>query len=268
MVISEVYGQELADMSDKTRPQVLRRDFLVGSAAGIAATSSAALLANGRTRQPEGMTTSYAQFGEDVNVAWILDQLNLTRTTYLDIGAYLPIFANNTYLLYQRGSRGVLVEPNIDLIPELRAKRPGDTVLNVGVGVTEQGAADFYCMSLPEWNTFDKDEAEGRVSAHGGRVKIERVVKMPLITINRIMADHFPPSGPDFLSIDIESLDLAVLKTLDFTRFRPKVMCVETLVTMTSRMDPETTKFLASHGYEVRGMTIANTIYMDQSGVG
>jgi hypothetical protein len=91
------------------------------------------------------------------------------------------------------------------------------------------------------------------------------VMKMPLISINRIITEHFPPEGPDFLSIDIESLDLPVLKTLDFTRFRPKVMCVETLVTTTTRMNPETTTFLASHGYEVRGMTIANTIYRDQS---
>jgi FkbM family methyltransferase len=189
----------------------------------------------------------------------------MTRPTYLDIGACLPISSNNTYLFYRRGSRGVLVEPNIDLIPELRAKRPGDAVLNVGVGVTEQDAADYYCMTLPGWNTFDKDEAQRRVAANGGKAKIERVMKMPLISINRIITEHFPPEGPDFLSIDIESLDLPVLKTLDLTRFRPKVMCVETLVTTTTRMNPETTTFLASHGYEVRGMTIANTIYRDQS---
>jgi FkbM family methyltransferase len=255
-------------VSDNTRPQVLRRDFLVGSAVGIIATSSATLLTNEWLRYPEGMIASYAQSGEDVIVAGILDQFHLTRTTYLDVGAFRPIYANNTYIFYQKGSRGVLVEPNIDLIPELRAKRPGDTVLNVGVGLTEQSAADYYCLSLPEWNTFDKAEAERRVAANGGKVKIERVVKMPLIPINRIMAEHFPPNGPDFLSIDIESLDLAVLQTIDFTRFRPKVMCVETLIPMTFRMEPAITKFLASQGYEVRGMTCVNTIYIDQSHLG
>jgi len=153
-------------VSHNTRPQVFRRDFLVGSAAGIIATRSATLLANKWTRRPDG-ATSYAQFGEDVTVAWILDQLHLPKATYLDLGAFLPIFANNTYLLYEKGSRGVLVEPNIDLIPELRAKRPGDIVLNVGVGLTEQTAADYYCLSLPEWNTFDRDEAEGRVRTNG-----------------------------------------------------------------------------------------------------
>jgi hypothetical protein len=39
---------------------------------------------------------------------------------------------------------------------------------------------------------------------------------------------------------------------------------VETLVALTFRMDPEITKFLATHDYLVRGMTFANTIYIDQ----
>jgi FkbM family methyltransferase len=258
----------LAEVSHNIDPQFLRRDFLVGSAAGLVAARFATLVTNGWSRYPEGTTTSYAQAGEDVIVAGILDRFHLTKTTYLDVGAFLPIYSNNTCLFYQKGSRGVLVEPNIDLIPELKAKRPGDTVLNVGVGQTEQSATDYYCMSLMQWNTFAKDEAERRVAESKGQVQIERVVKIPLISINRIMAEHFPPGGPDFLSIDIESLDLAVLKSIDFTRFRPKVICTETLIAMTFRMDPETTKFLASHGYEVRGMTCANTIYMDQSSAG
>ena len=255
-------------MSHNIHPQFLRRDFLVGSAAGLVAARSAALVTNGWSLDPGGTTTSHAEAGEDLIVAGILDRFHLTKITYLDVGAFLPIYSNNTYLFYQKGSRGVLVEPNIDLIPELKAKRPGDIVLNVGVGQTEQSTTDYYCMSLMQWNTFAKDEAERRVAESRGKVQIERVVKIPLISINRIMAEHFPPGGPDFLSIDIESLDLAVLKTIDFTRFRPKVICTETLIAMTFRMEPETTKFLASHGFEVRGMTCANTIYMDQSCAG
>ena len=127
-------------------------------------------------------------------------------------------------------------------------------MLNVGVGQTKQSEMDYYCMSLMQWNTFAKEEAERRVAESKGKVQIEKVVTIPLISINRIMADHFPPGGPDFLSIDIESLDLDVLKTIDFRRFRPKVICTETLIAMTFRMDPETTKFLESHGYQLAGL--------------
>ena len=252
-------------MPDRSPPQFLRRDFLVGSAAGFALTGSARLLRDGQALDPGTMTPSYAQSGEDVIVAGIFDFFSVPRPSYLDIGAFLPIFSSNTYLLYQRGSQGVLVEPNVDLIPELRSTRPRDTVLNVGVGLTEQASADYYCMSVIQDNTFDKGEAERRVAASGGKVRIKRVLPIPLISINRIIAEHFPSGGPDFLSIDIESMDLAVLKTMDFTRYRPKVICAETLVEPTFRMNPETTKFLSEKGYELRGLTCANTIYADQS---
>lgn len=256
-------------MPDETlSPQFLRRDFIVGGVAGGVAVASLSLFKAGWSRYPENANLSYAQAGEDVIVAEIFDFLKIKKPTYLDVGAYLPIFANNTYLLYRQGSRGVLVEPNIDLIPDLRSRRPGDTVLNVGVGLTDQSTGDYYCMSLRQWNTFDKGEAESRVSKTGGSVKIVRVVKVPLVPINWIMADHFPKGGPDFLSIDIESLDLAVLRTLDFDRFRPKVICTETIIALSLGMDPEMTKFLSSKGYEPRGMTYANTIYVDRSLLG
>jgi len=258
-------------MPQSKPPQILRRDFLVGTAAGFSATAGfvevrSEVFRNDRCdRIPDDVTLSYAQCGEDVIVAAILAELHPAKGTYLDVGAFQPIISNNTYLLYQRGYRGVLVEPNVDLIPMLRSNRPGDTVLNVGVGLSEESAADYYCMSNWQWNTFNRDHAERCVRETGGKVKIERVVQMPLIPINRIMTEHFTGEGPDFLSIDIESLDLAVLRTMDFSRFRPKVISTETLLGGSILMDPETTKFLASRGYEVRGITWANTIFIDQS---
>jgi FkbM family methyltransferase len=255
----------MSETDTDTRPQYLRRDFLVGSAAGLACAGTAALPRTIWPKHPDGLNESFAQAGEDVVVAALFDALGIEKPSYLDIGAYLPIFANNTYLFHRKGGRGVLVEPNVDLIHELRSRRPGDTVLNVGIGLTKADSANYYRMTLPQWNTFDKDEAERRVARTQGKVKIEEVVKMPLIPINAILAEHFPRGGPDFLSIDIESLDVAVLRTLDFSRFRPKVICTETLIALSLRMDPETTTFLASMGYEPRGMTLANTIYIDQT---
>jgi len=165
------------------------------------------------------------------------------------------------------GGRGVLVEPNVALIPELKAKRPGDVVLNIGIGVTEQKEADFYCYSEPGWNTFDKAIVEDRTAKSG--VKPEKVVKMPLIPINRVIEEHCGGKAPDFLSTDVEGLDLAILKTLDFDRFRPKVICAETIDEDWRRavpiMDPETTHFLAEQGYEARAMTYYNTMYVDKT---
>lgn len=243
--------------------QCVRRDFLVGAAAGFAVTQTAGRALVDSNRFPAHANPSYAQAGEDVIVAALFEDLGVARPTFLDVGAYLPIAYNNTYLFYTRGSRGVLVEPNVDLIPRLKADRPGDTTLNLGIGLTERAEADYFCLTLPEWNTFDRSEAERAVKETGGKVKVEKVVKMPLVPINRVIEQWFRGKAPDFLSIDVESLDLAILKTLDFDRFRPRVVCAETLIAHTARMAPETSEFLKSRGYEPRALTIANTIYVD-----
>ena len=190
------------------------------------------------SRFPVHANPSYAQCGEDAIVKQLFNVLEVEHPSYLDVGAYLPIACNNTYLFYSQGSRGVLVEPNLDLIPEIKARRPDDTVLNIGIGVSDRDAADYYCLTMPEWNTFDKDEAERASEKTRGKVKIEKVVKMSLVPINRIIEAHFRGKSPDFLSIDVESMDLAILRTLDFKRFRPKVICTETLTLMSNRMAP------------------------------
>ena len=210
---------------------------------------------------PKGTSLSFAQAGEDLVASGLLYSLKIDKPTYLDIGAYEPIEANNTYLFHRRGARGVLVEPNVALTAKLKSKRPGDTVLVAGIGTSDAAEADYYVLSDAQLNTFDKDQVD-RLTALT-TLKLVGVVKMPLLNINRVIADHFGGAAPDYLSIDIEGLDFAVLKTLDFARFRPKVICAETLVTATTRHNPDTIALLAAHGYELRGMTHPNTLFVD-----
>ena len=136
-------------------------------------------------------------------------------------------------------------------------------MLAVGIGIDEQVEADFYVMKgAPGLNTFDKEQAE-RI-ARDTSYKIEKVLKLPLVGINRVIAEHFADKPLDLLSIDIEGLEYAVLKTLDFKKYRPKIIVADTLVTATLRQNPNTTKLLTETGYEVRGMNLANTFYVDK----
>ncbi len=243
--------------------KIHRRELLFSAAAGTAGGAAGFFGHRHFRRFPRGATPSYSQSGEDVIAQTIFDYLGIKQPSYLDIGAWLPQAGNNTYLFYSLGSRGVLVEPNVAMIPELKAVRPGDIVLNVGIGITEQKETDYYCLTVDQWNTFDKEEAERRAAR--SNAKIEKVVKMPLVPINKVIEEHFHGKAPDFISIDVEGLDVAIMKTLDFQRFRPKLICAETLVALTFKMDSEMTEFLSQQGYEARAVTFPNTIYVDKS---
>ncbi len=211
-----------------------------------------------------GTKLSYAQFGEDLIAKSLFDAFDIEKPTYMDIGAYEPIISNNTYLLYTLGARGLLVEPNVDLTAALKAERPGDKLLVAGIGIDDTPELDYYVIKgRPQENTFDKEQAERLVRDKG--YKIDRVVKLPMVNVNRAIAEHFGKEGPDFLSIDVEGLEFAILKTLDLKRFRPKVICVDTLITGTLKHNPASTEYLTARGYEVRGMSHANTFYLDKA---
>jgi hypothetical protein len=93
---------------------------------------------------------------------------------------------------------------------------------------------------------------------------VEKVLKLPLIPINRLMADHFR-GAPDLLSIDIEGLDLAVLRTLDFRAHRPAAICAETKKPATPHDSTPVARLLRTKGYVPCAGSLYNTIFVDQS---
>lgn len=264
-----------------------RRSFLfgglVGGAVGLAGGGAAGYAARRPPAQPTAQpptpaqadppdeveaerraatVASYGQFGEDLVLNSLFMGCNIVNPSYLDIGTYEPISGNNTYLFYGR-SRGVLVEPNVELSDKIRRFRPKDTLLVAGIGIDDRPDADYYVMSSWGVNTFDKAQVE--LMERTTNLRLVKVVKMPLLNINRVIAEQFGGAAPDLISIDIEGLDHAVLKTLDFARFRPKVICVETLIISSLKHNPETPKLLAEKGYELRGMTHPNMIFVDKN---
>lgn len=215
---------------------------------------------------------SHAQFGEDVIVNDLLADLRVQNISYVDIGANNPQFISNTFLFYERGFTGVLVEPNPYLCGKLRMVRPRDTVLNFGVGFDDDvKEADFYMFSeeADGLSTFSADEAKHweEVGLDGKKHKIERVWRMPLLGINDIIERYFTEC-PDFVSIDVEGWDLEILRTLDFEKYSPAVFCVETLAYRgdgTTYRNEKVAAFLESAGYAPYRETYANTIFVNKN---
>jgi FkbM family methyltransferase len=208
---------------------------------------------------------TYSQAGEDAILAFLFADKKMNSVTYLDIGTSTPDTCNNTYLLYTKGNTGVCVEADKSLIPIIQKTRPKDKVINVGVSVSDAKEDDFFIFDIKGLNTFDKTEAEKRSAS--GLFKITEVVKVPLASVNKIIKENFV-TYPDFLSIDIEGLDLDVLKSLDFNKFPIPVICVETCTYSENHIrskDSSIEMFLISKGYEVYADTYINAIFVNKN---
>ena len=251
------------------RRKFLSSSFLMGAAGGAAAGVAATVAVAPKFLAPQPLPgkLSYAQQGEDIVLYQILrGALGIEQPTYMDIGAHHPVFNNNTFYFYERGARGVLVEPNPALHDVLQQVRPQDALVRAGIGVTAQAEADFYVIGGSEdgqLNTFSREQAEALVTRSKGRYSIAQVLKIPLLNINDLMRKHWN-GPPNLLSVDTEGFDLPILRSLDFKRMRPDVICAETLEIGGRRVLPDILQLLTQNGYEVRGGSFVNTIFVDR----
>jgi FkbM family methyltransferase len=203
---------------------------------------------------------SYAQCAEDLLAAYLVTGLlGIEKPTYLDLGAHHPWHLSNTYAFYRKGSRGVCVEPDPALFERIRRARPRDVCLNVGVGGRRE-SRDLYILDDAGLNTFS-DQTRGAIE-QGGSAKVTRSVRVEIVAVNDLLGEHFRP-WPNFVSLDTESMDLEILRAIDFGRYRPEAFCVETLAFPELKKIPEISQFMRSVGYEVYADTYINTLFVE-----
>lgn len=210
--------------------------------------------------------TSYAQCGEDLIIDFIFTDLSIDKPSYIDIGAHHPRYINNTFLFYQKGARGINIEPDPILFSEFTSMRKEDINLNIGIG-EKNVEADFFIMSDPSLNTFIKTEAEERVKENKN-LSIKDVKKIAVKPVAEIIRQHCDGNYPDLLSIDVEGLDEEIIRSIDFSGHAPKVMCVETLTFSTSGngiKKLELIEFVKSKGYMAYADTFINTIFVKEN---
>ena len=205
---------------------------------------------------------SWSQCGEDLILRYLFDLLHIPRPSYIDIGAHHPWRYSNTYLFYRQGARGVSVEPDPSLHAALRRWRRHDVNLNVGIG-PRAAEMDFYVMSERTLNTFSAAEARNYVEQHGLHVVETKRIRVQ--TFAQTVDAHMG-RAPDLVSLDVEGLDLDILRSIDFSRYRPHAFCVETISYASGDgsgiKNADIHALMLGNGYMLHADTYINSIYV------
>ncbi len=210
----------------------------------------------------------YAEDMEDLLVDRIFADKSgdYSGITYIDIGVCGPIEGDNTYYFYRRGARGILVEADSQLINQIKRARPGDTVINKAV--YKYGGQEVTFFRCPKALALSSLREE-HIEAWKDELQVDKEKDQEKITVNTVSINElFEMLGKqcDILSIDIEGYDYEALKSLDYSKWRPKVIIVEMLDSLGDRETNEKImELLTGKGYSLYVKTRPNGIFVDEN---
>ena len=215
--------------------------------------------------KPSLIANSHSQAGEDRIIDFLFSTMGIKKISYIDIGTNDPKFCNNTYLFYCKGGRGILIEPDPVFKKLLQRSRPKDKVIEAAISDKENGEADFFIFDEPSINTLSKEEATLRQKS--GKYTLKEIKRIPLVTIENVIATYLNGNTPHLISLDEEGVDLSVLKAFDYSRYPVPVWIVETCEYSENHIKPKITpivELMQSKGYFIYGDTYVNTIFVNK----
>lgn len=200
---------------------------------------------------------SWSQEGEDMVLRRIFEKK--TNGFYVDVGAHHPKRFSNTYLFYRKGWSGI----NIDAMPgsmtAFNRMRPRDTNIEAGISDTE-GTLDYYVFNEPALNGFSSELSVQRDHADSS-FHVKQVIKVKVQPLYQLFAQHVKDRSIDFMSVDVEGLDLQVLKSNDWNKYRPQYVLAEVLnSSLTNLSQHPIAELMIQNGYEIYAKQV-NTVF-------
>jgi FkbM family methyltransferase len=161
---------------------------------------------------------SYAQNREDVVLARLFDQ---DEGFYVDLGASHPVIDSVTKHFYERGWRGLNVEPLAEEYALLCADRSRD--LCVQAVVTDRHGT--VTLHVP-WAEPGRSTTIDAVAAELSPTLERTTLEVPSVRLGELLDDE-KVDHIDFLKIDVEGGEAAIIHDTDWAEVRPRVLVIE-----------------------------------------
>ncbi|MES2861870.1 MAG: FkbM family methyltransferase [Pseudomonadota bacterium] len=134
---------------------------------------------------------------------------------FVEVGANDGVSQSNTWFFERyKGWTGLLIEP-VPALAAMASRFRRAPVANVALGAADGGRLELSVSDLT-------------TTADTGRIGADAVLmSVPIRALSSLLDEH-GLSHIDFFSLDVEGLEVEVLRGLDLTRHRPGCMLVET----------------------------------------
>ena len=143
---------------------------------------------------------------------------------YVDVGAQHPIKNNNTYLLHKKGWEGINIDLDQKNINLFNVSRKKDCNICAAISSLEKDANLYYYHEGSPINTLSREIADRQKAI----IKETRAIRTKTLT-SILDNSKFKNKEIDFLSIDVEGVELEVLQGLNLNIYKPKIIVVELL---------------------------------------
>ncbi|MBU0753031.1 MAG: FkbM family methyltransferase [Gammaproteobacteria bacterium] len=201
---------------------------------------------------------SFAQNREDVVLFRALR--NIKDGFYIDVGANDPTVDSVTRAFYDRGWRGINLEPSTAWFARLAAARPRDINLNAAAASCS-GETSFHEVAGTGLSTCDA--AIGKQHQKAGAFPVAET-RVATVTLAEVCEQHVA-TEVHFLKIDVEGAEKDVLEGMDFGRVRPWIVVVEALDPIDLRSTHEQWEpLLDTAGYDFALFDGLNRFYYDR----
>jgi FkbM family methyltransferase len=197
---------------------------------------------------------TYAQVMEDIILYRALKGVLPSDGFYIDVGGYHPTYDSVTKLFYDLGWHGINIEPGAKYFPAFETERQRD--INLRIAISDHfGEATFFEMD--QTSTLEERFASRDSQIFSGEYKV------PIKTLTQVCEEH-ASTEIHFLKIDVEGHEAAVIRGMDFKRFRPWVMVIEAVEP--NRLDRPThhewEELVLAAGYTFAFTDILNRYYV------
>lgn len=170
------------------------------------------------------MPNYYSQNGEDVLLTEIFKDKD--SGFFVEVGCVDGRQYSNTLTFEERGWKGMCIEAHAGYIDLLRQNRPNSIICHCAAGENDEDNVPFYANSLGSLSTLDRSRESHFRETFGEFFTGFEEQQVDKRTLNTLFRQH-DVTEVDFISVDVEGYEVEVLKGLDLSKYKPRVLLIE-----------------------------------------